>query len=895
MISCPSCSSEISEASRFCSSCGTSLSSQELIDTQALPSAASSSVAVSQRRAGHRHTGGIVDDGRFHAGQVIADRYRIMALIGHGGMGEVYRATDLKLSQQVALKFLPDSVIGDEAVLERFHNEVRIARQVSHPNVCRVFDIGDYAGQPYISMEYVDGEDLGSLLRRIGRVPHDKGLEMSRQLCAGLAAAHDKGVLHRDLKPANIMIDGRGQLLIMDFGLAEIAQKIAGQEVRHGTPAYMAPEQLTGKEVSVRSDIYSLGLVLYELFTGRRAFEASTLAELIRLREHTTPLSLGSLVQELDPAVERVVLRCLDPDPAHRPATALAVSAALPGGDPLAAALAAGETPSPAMVAAAGYKEGLHPWAAIAVLTFIVAGLLVYPFLHARATWLQYTPLEEPADVLAEKSRELEQSLGYQDRPADHAYGFDYARGYLDYVDQHPGTAQAATNGGAGQPSAIRFWYRSSPRFLVATGNNGQVSDVDPPMTISGMISVQLDTHGRLLRFAAVPKEVDPAAENPQPADWSQLFTAAGLDPAKFKPAIPSWTPLATSDMRKAWTGPEALRVEGASWKGKPIYFHVIGPWTRPGRQETPPISTTQKAGMVFGLITMSILLVGACVLARRNVKMGRGDRRGAMRLAGVLFLITVAGWALSAHHAPQIDEFSLVARGLSTALMIAALVWLLYIALEPYVRRRWPQTMISWSRILEGRWRDPLVGSHVLIGIATGILMAGSIGVMQLIQMRSGGGPAGFLNPSLLSGPLEWCSYTLSSVPTFVLEALAEFLALFLLRTLLRKEWIAASAFVLLAVTFAVLFLGLSTWTVMPLRAVEYVVMVLVLMNFGLVSLAVANFVIGFLLTFPITADWSVWYTGASLYPLLVVAALAAFAFQSALAGRKFFPEELL
>jgi serine/threonine-protein kinase len=254
---------------------------------------------------------------------------------------------------------------------------------------------------------------------------------------------------------------------------------------------------------------------------------------------------------------------------------------------------------------------------------------------------------------------------------------------------------------------------------------------------------------------------------------------------------------------------------------------------------------------------------------------------------------MTVAGWALGAHHTPHIDEFSLVAQGLSMALMIAALVWLLYIALEPYVRRRWPQTMISWGRILEGRWRDPLVGSHVLIGIATGILMVFSISAMQLVQIRSGGTPGGFLDPTLLSGPAHWFSYSLGSVPAFVLQALAEFLALFLLRTLLRKEWIAASAFVVLAVTFAVLFLGLTAWPVIPLRAVEYMLMVAVLMNFGLVSIAVANLVIGFLLSFPITGDWSVWYAGASLYPLLLIAALAAFAFHSALAGKHFFRED--
>ena len=126
-------------------------------------------------------------------------------------MGEVYRATDLKLGQPVALKFLPAAASWDERALARFRNEVRIARQVSHPNVCRVYDIGEIEGVQFLSMEYVDGEDLGSLLRRIGRLPADKALEIARKLCAGLAAAHDKGVLHRDLKPANIMLDGRGQ------------------------------------------------------------------------------------------------------------------------------------------------------------------------------------------------------------------------------------------------------------------------------------------------------------------------------------------------------------------------------------------------------------------------------------------------------------------------------------------------------------------------------------------------------------------------------------------------------------------------------------------------------------------------------------------------------------
>jgi serine/threonine-protein kinase len=247
-------------------------------------------------------------------------------------------------------------------------------------------------------MEYVDGEDLGSLLRRIGRLPPDKALEIARKLCAGLAAAHQKGVLHRDLKPGNVMLDGRGQVLLTDFGLAGITTELTGADIRSGTPHYMAPEQLAGKEVSVRSDIYALGLVLYEIFTGRRPFEANTYAELVRLQSESAPPSPTSLVRDLDPLVERVILRCLDPEPSERPPAALAVAAALPGGDPLAAALAAGETPSPQMVAAAGEGEGLSPRMAAATFAFVVAGIFVAGAMALRTSAVERMRPELPPE-----------------------------------------------------------------------------------------------------------------------------------------------------------------------------------------------------------------------------------------------------------------------------------------------------------------------------------------------------------------------------------------------------------------------------------------------------------------------------------------------------------------
>src|SRR5437868_8927314 len=158
--------------------------------------------------------------GRFAPGTLLAGRFRIVAPLGRGGMGEVYRAEDLKLEQTVALKFLPDDLMRDAARLAQFHNEVRVARAISHRNVCRTYDIGDADGRPFLTMEYVDGEDLASLLRRIGRFPQDKAVEIARQICAGVAAAHERGVLHRDLKPANVMIDGEGHVRLTDFGLA---------------------------------------------------------------------------------------------------------------------------------------------------------------------------------------------------------------------------------------------------------------------------------------------------------------------------------------------------------------------------------------------------------------------------------------------------------------------------------------------------------------------------------------------------------------------------------------------------------------------------------------------------------------------------------------------------
>src|SRR5580700_6878994 len=385
MANCSSCGTEVPVSARFCSACGAASAHDDLATldfataTSPLPPKPGSNPSSRPSSSAY-----LMSEGRFLPGRLLAGRYRIIALLGKGGMGEVYRADDLTLGQPVALKFLPDEAARDQGLLERFKNEVRIARRVSHPNVCRVYDVGDVEGHTFFTMEYVDGEDLASLLRRIGRLPEDKALDIARQLCAGLAAAHAKGVLHRDLKPANIMLDGRGQVVVTDFGLAGIADQIQGNDVRSGTPAYMAPEQLAGKEVSTRSDIFSLGLVLYEVFTGKRAFSAKPGEPNGGDR---TPSRPSSVVKDLNPIVERVILRCLENEPTARPANVFSVAAALPGGDPLAAALAAGETPSPQLVAASGESAGLRPRIAAICLAAVLLGLatVIYFAVHGNA------------------------------------------------------------------------------------------------------------------------------------------------------------------------------------------------------------------------------------------------------------------------------------------------------------------------------------------------------------------------------------------------------------------------------------------------------------------------------------------------------------------------------
>ncbi len=844
-----------------------------------------------------------IDDARFVPGDVLSERYRIFGLLGRGGMGEVYRADDLKLKQAVALKFLPESLSASGAALARFYKEVSVARQISHRHVCRVYDVGEYEGQHFISMEFVRGEELSSLLKRIGRLPQGKAAEVTRQLCAGLAAVHERGVLHRDLKPANIMVDERGDVRITDFGIAALAEEVSGREAMAGTPAYMSPEQLEGSELTVRSDIYSLGLVLYEVFTGQKAFEAAGLPELLRLRRSdTTPTSPSQLVPDLDPLVERVILRCLERDPSKRPASALQVAAALPGGDPLAAALAAGETPSPEMVAAAPKEGALRPAVAVSLLASFLVIVAALCFLSKDVALYRQVPLDKSPEVLRDRATEIIKRLGYAAPPADSAYGMDMDRRYLSHVRETDASPSRWERLRAGQPAAIYFWYRQSPGpFDISNGE--EVGENRPAPDSPGMITLTLDTLGRLRSFRAVPPQRGSAPQDAPAPDWSILFTESGLDPAKFQPTPSTWTPPHESTHRAAWDGQYPSRpefrthVEAAVYEGKPVYFELIDDWDQPLEQQSSSVSPKERALLVILLTVFITVMVGGAFLAWRNLRLGRGDRKGAFRLAAFMFAVFFLRWLFAQHHVPTEDEALNFISNVQRALFWSFFFWVVYLAFEPFVRRRWPGRIISWSRLLAGGWRDPLVGRDILIGavFGVGVILCNFFFASLVPKIFGYPTPIPWFDAGAtqLLGVRSFAHGALLQIFAAILQSFILLFFLFLLYLILRKDWLAA--LVVWLIGASALSLTHETRAGVLLASVAAFLVVWALYRYGLLSLISAIFFLHLTIFFPITSDFTAWYAGDFVLVLALSVAVAVYGFYTSLAGQSLFRTGLL
>jgi tetratricopeptide (TPR) repeat protein/predicted Ser/Thr protein kinase len=266
-------------------------------------------------------------------GSTFAGRYQVIEELGQGGMGKVYKVQDTKIGEKIALKLIRPEAGLDKSSLERFSNELKLARKIRHKNVCQMFDLGEDQGVRYITMEYVHGEDLRQLIRKVGRLSPGQAIAIARQVCDGLEEAHKLSVVHRDLKPQNIMLDDDGNARIMDFGIARslTGKSITGAGTFIGTPEYMSPEQVEGKDVDQRSDIYSLGVILYEMVAGRRPFDGETALSIAHKQKYEAPEDPRKFNAQIPEALSRIILKCLEKDKAARYESARALDAALAG------------------------------------------------------------------------------------------------------------------------------------------------------------------------------------------------------------------------------------------------------------------------------------------------------------------------------------------------------------------------------------------------------------------------------------------------------------------------------------------------------------------------------------------------------------------------------------
>jgi serine/threonine-protein kinase len=663
---------------------------------------------------------------------------------------------------------------------------------------------------------------------------------------------------------------------------------MSGPEARNGTPAYMSPEQLRGVEVTAKSDIYALGLVLYEVFTGKKPYDAQTIPQLLDLQEAIQLTSMSSVAADIDPAVEKVIRRCLDPQPAKRPATPLAIAAALPGGDPLAAALAAGETPSPEMVAAAGSTEGLSRKWALVCLGIVVGGLLAQPLLKQRDGALYHAPSDYPPDVLQQKARDMAEKFGYGQKPKDQKLWLLNRQRLLQYMQslKVPNNWDAWLAG----ESPLAGRYRESLQDMVALPV-GNLSGDNPAPIAPGMIEMELDGQGRLRSFQAVPYGL--GQELPQAIAVEDVFRAAQLDMSRFTEITPRTTPRSATDQLQAWHGPHPvlpqtqISFEVGTWKGRLTHARVVWPWMKEDGTVAQPETLADRLRLGLGILAAMIGLAFAGLLARRNWKAGRADRRGALRLGMAMVVLSILAWAGQVHAVVSVEMLTLVFWAFGSCLSAGAIVWMLYIALEPALRARWPHSIVTWNRLIAGRWWDPQVCAHILIGAALATLVLVIPGVVDVNAVqRDGLGTAG--NVTVLEGVRPWFANFFLNFAISLQTGLMLFFVIFGLRQLLRRDWLAA-------VAGAVLFAFLQgfrpsepNWILtFGMYLLIFGLLMFALVRLGMVTSMAAIFFINLTGNLVIGMDWRTWYAPSGLATLAVLLMVTVAAFKYSLGSR--------
>ena len=801
-------------------------------------------------------------------GDIVAQRYRVIRMLGKGGMGEVFQAQDLTLGKTVALKFISPRLSRDREVHQRFLDEVRLTQEVSHANVCRVFDIHQHDTTTFLSMEYVDGEDLASLVRRIGRLEPGKASEVAAEVCAGLAAAHQKQILHRDLKPSNVLLDGQGRVKIVDFGLASI---FGSQPDYSGTPGFMAPEQIESGTSSVRTDVFSLGLVLHFLFTGIRATRSDDGSARVSPTLHDS---------NINPLASQVIASCLQRDSDSRPSNVADVAQAFPAVDRIERAHRLGITPSVESIADSRVKEMFSSPLVAAMVIGLLAGLAAV-FALSKHGIVGSTSVEHP-QVLIHDAKNVMESIGYDTEPQDTAWGFQFASSVID-----------AKNNTV-EPSPIQFWYRESqaqmwPRRFFDRGIKRQGGRVtyDDPVLAPGMVSMKATSAGELVELIARPTLVQ-NAQGASPTELLKRHAATlEIDPhsiaeksREFDVPVPYHSATVFHAVSNRSGNVEIL---AATLGNRLVYFRATP------QESSASFEFVRSAHMDVDRASVIFILLLAVTawIGVRNYRNRLADRSSAARMGIFMTLAALAYVMLYASHTRSItDESLLLHQSLAWVAFFGVHTWLSYLALEPFMRQYWPRELVSWSRLMQGRFRDPLVGKHLCIGVLMGL----AVRVVELsfasfsseIDSTKLYVAANELMPLL--GVFGALAQIAGALCGSILSGLFLMLTLVLCRATFRSRNLAAAAF---CVLWVLLVASGFAWERILFAALFVAPGAYVVIRHGLFPW-IAGFFVASILSWPITSDIQNWYFWNGAASLLIAAGLAAIGFWLMLPNEK-------
>jgi hypothetical protein len=656
--------------------------------------------------------------------RALSQRYDILAEVGRGGMGIVYRARDRETGDTVALKVLKPEIAMQPALIERFKSELLLARKITHKNVCRVYDLGRFGDVAAISMEYVEGQSLRAILEAPGGVSVRRGVAWTRQICQALAEAHTQGVVHRDLKPENILIAKDGSVKVMDFGIARSIEAPATQTAGTiGTPAYMSPEQAEGKPVDARTDIYALGLIMYEMFTGRPAFHAETPVGLAYKQIHDTPTPARSVDPYLPVFLDRAIEKCLEKNPKKRFQSAAELEAALE--EQAVTELVEGEpVPAPHLSVWGKRDWVLLLIGLVGLVYFVVYRDGVFPASKMRLEVDAITARRIAQDVAARLGQPIPQDAQAQaqlDLRRD-----VYAAAVVDWVFAEP-SQRAGREPLSLSPAEPLVWRVTFERRSgsAVVDDKGKLERLSPPAWIPGNYRPATLDERR-----AIAKRVAEMVCGPIPTDAKLAEDTGGDQEASYK-AEWRWKTAPFFPLPSLQVSLLAEKV--ADIQCNPGAAQGFYPDTGEARWFT---------GTVAGIMVLVFFLVGRCYRSPWFWK----------RLPLAVFLGLTGEWVVHAALGwPEVPQpLYLLELFAATGLILVALA-----TAEHYLRRRAPESIASYVLAWRGRIPEPAVGLAIVRGALAGlglVALETLLAHATVVSYHMKGGTTRTILPALLS-----------------------------------------------------------------------------------------------------------------------------------------------